>query len=106
MLLRQFGQDGRIDFRGYAALYSYIQDWQQQFARFDVDRSGTIEPRELGNALQAFGYNLDPQLVQLLAKKYTQGTPPPVSHGGYRAAPVQAALDFDTFVRVSSCTGD
>ena len=70
MLHRQFGQDGRIDFRGYCGLYTYVAEWKEVFARFDADRSGSIQTPELGNALQSFGFTLNPNLVQLLARKY------------------------------------
>ncbi|SRR5258708_198414 len=40
------------------------------FQHFDADRSGSIEGQELANALRQFGYNLSPQLIQLVATKY------------------------------------
>lgn len=41
------------------------------FRQFDVDRSGTIEARELSNALSQFGFQLSPRLIDLLQKKYS-----------------------------------
>jgi peflin len=40
------------------------------FRHFDRDRSGTIDGRELQEALRQFGYRLSPQLLTLLQRKY------------------------------------
>ena len=37
---------------------------------FDRDRSGTVEPHELNQALVSFGYNLSPQAVGVLTRRY------------------------------------
>lgn len=42
------------------------------FRHFDSDNSGTIEANELANALRQFGYNLSPQLINLVATKYCE----------------------------------
>ena len=74
-------------FNEFAGLWRYIKDWyvylvyhtqegihynsrQDVFRHFDKDRSGTIEGQELKAALSQFGYNLNPQLLQLLERKY------------------------------------
>lgn len=46
------------------------QDWQGVFLHFDRDRSGTIDGRELEQALNQFGFRLTPQLLALLQRKY------------------------------------
>lgn len=40
------------------------------FRHFDRDRSGSIEGRELAEALRSFGYTLSPHLLQLVERKY------------------------------------
>ena len=40
---------------------------------FDQDRSGTVEPHELQQALVAFGYNLSPQAMGVLQRRYATG---------------------------------
>lgn len=92
---------GTISFGEFQGLWNYIKEWQRYvetdgvaafessamrfranftlvrvhvtsvFRQFDRDRSGTIEPQELANALSTFGYNLSPQLIQLLQRKYS-----------------------------------
>lgn len=57
-------------FNEFSGLWRYIKDWQDVFRHFDKDRSGTIEGAELKAALSQFGYNLNPQLLQLLERKY------------------------------------
>jgi len=54
----------------FAGLYKYISDWQNVFFHFDRDRSGSIEGRELSEALRSFGYNLSPQILMLVEQKY------------------------------------
>lgn len=38
---------------------------------FDRDRSGTVEPHELQQALVTFGYNLSPQAMGVLLRRYS-----------------------------------
>jgi hypothetical protein len=54
----------------FAGLYKYVSDWRNVFFHFDRDRSGSIEGRELAEALRNFGYNLSPPLLTLVEQKY------------------------------------
>ena len=47
-----------------------MQDWQNVFKHFDRDRSGSIDGKELAAALKQFGYNLSPQILGLVERKY------------------------------------
>jgi len=93
MLMNIFDTDrsGSIGFQEFSGLWKYISDWQGVFRHFDADRSGTIEGRELSEALRSFGYNLSPPLLMLIEQKYASGAsnehgPPP-------------GITFDRFVR-------
>ena len=44
---------------------------QTSFVNFDRDRSGTVEPHELQQCLVAFGYNLSPQAMGVLLRRYS-----------------------------------
>jgi hypothetical protein len=46
------------------------QGWQRAFDRFDSDKSGTIDRKELQNALTDFGYLVTPQLLNIMLRKY------------------------------------
>ncbi|KAJ3881900.1 hypothetical protein F5051DRAFT_320911 [Lentinula edodes] len=75
----------------FAGLWKYIKDWQNVFRHFDRDRSGSIDGVELREALSQFGYQLSPQLLDLVQRKYghvsgSRGMPPP-------------GISFDRFVR-------
>ncbi|KAG8821566.1 hypothetical protein FRC17_009784 [Serendipita sp. 399] len=77
---------------------------QNVFRHFDRDRSGSIEGEELKAALSQFGYNLNPQLLQLLERKYVMDAPnkasaPPTTHGGYGQPPPRPGITFGRFVR-------
>lgn len=54
----------------FSGLWKYIADWQGVFRHFDRDQSGSIEGRELAEALRSFGYNLSPPLLILIEQKY------------------------------------
>ncbi|CAH9070817.1 unnamed protein product [Cuscuta europaea] len=56
---------------------------QETFERFDRDRSGRIDGRELRDALYSLGYLVPPPVLQLLVSKYDGDS---------------AGLDFDSFV--------
>ncbi|KAI5479233.1 hypothetical protein MNV49_003927 [Pseudohyphozyma bogoriensis] len=90
MLLNLFDADrsGTIGFNEFSGLWNYIKEWQGVFRNFDRDRSGTIDANELQAALNQFGFNLPPNVVQNLERKYT-GTIQPGRRG----------INFDAFVR-------
>ncbi|OCH95500.1 EF-hand protein [Obba rivulosa] len=93
MLMNIFDTDrsGTIGFNEFAGLWKYIQDWQNVFKHFDRDRSGSIDGRELAEALRSFGYNLSPAILTLVEQKYASGPSP-----GYGPPP---GITFDRFVR-------
>ncbi|KAI0074870.1 EF-hand [Panus rudis PR-1116 ss-1] len=93
LLMTIFDTDrsGTIGFNEFAGLWKYIKDWQNVFKHFDKDRSGSIDGKELHDALKQFGYNLSPQLLQLVERKYAPAVP------GSRGPP--PGISFDRFVR-------
>ncbi|GAA5994044.1 hypothetical protein JCM5350_000058 [Sporobolomyces pararoseus] len=133
MLMRLFDVDGSgtIGFNEFQGLWNYIKEWQSYvqsflyycpylenrvlsseksknyrvFRQFDRDRSGTIENMELSNALATFGYQLSPQLIQLLQRKYNPSTAtiqkPQYQQQGFRPPQQspQQGITFDRFVR-------
>jgi len=94
----------------FSRLWQYIADWQRVFKHFDRDHSGTIERRELADALRNFGYNLSPTLLSLLEHKYgnLRGRlpfdqidscySPPASSATAAYGPIPG-ISFDRFVR-------
>ncbi|KAG8738933.1 hypothetical protein FRC10_006319 [Ceratobasidium sp. 414] len=95
MLMSIFDTDrsGCIGFNEFSGLWRYIKDWQGVFKHFDQDSSGSIDGQELSQAMTQFGYPLNPQLLDLVQRKYdvkasapTPGGPPP-------------GITFDRFVR-------
>ena len=92
----------------FAGLWKYISDWQNVFRHFDQDRSGSIEGRELADALRSFGYTLSPHLLSLIERKYggssfvsarfkhTKDTSASAPSTGYGPPP---GITFDRFVR-------
>lgn len=88
LMIGMFDKDrnGTIDIYEFAALWKYIQEWKGCFDRHDTDKSGKIEPNELGNALNTFGYCLTPQFSQLVVRVYDR------QHGG-------RSIQFDAFIQ-------
>ncbi|KAI9569510.1 hypothetical protein HD554DRAFT_2091671 [Boletus coccyginus] len=94
MLMNMFDteRNGTIGFNEFSRLWQYIADWQRVFKHFDRDHSGTIERRELADALRNFGYTLSPALLSLLERKYASGA----TTAAYGPIP---GITFDRFVR-------
>ncbi|KAF5354368.1 hypothetical protein D9758_010776 [Tetrapyrgos nigripes] len=99
MLMSIFDTDrsGTIGFNEFAGLWKYIKDWQGVFRHFDRDRSGSIDGGELREALSQFGFQLSPQLLDLVQRKYAPDPPKATATGG-RGVPA-AEISFDRFVR-------
>ncbi|KAJ7632189.1 hypothetical protein FB45DRAFT_911762 [Roridomyces roridus] len=93
MLMGIFDTDrsGTIDFKEFSGLWKYISDWQNVFRHFDRDNSGSIEGQELAQAMRSFGYNLSPQILTLIERKYASA--PPTAYGP------PPGITFDRFVR-------
>ncbi|KAJ7349208.1 hypothetical protein DFH08DRAFT_959378 [Mycena albidolilacea] len=93
MLMGIFDTDrsGTIDFKEFVGLWKYISDWQNVFRHFDRDGSGSIEGRELAEAMKSFGYNLSPAILTLVERKYASAITT-----GYGPPP---GITFDRFVR-------
>ncbi|KAF7359334.1 EF-hand domain-containing protein [Mycena sanguinolenta] len=94
MLMGIFDTDrsGTIDFKEFVGLWKYISDWQNVFRHFDRDGSGSIEGRELAEAMRSFGYNLSPAVLTLVEQKYASAP-----SAGYGSPP--PGITFDRFVR-------
>ena len=44
---------------------------QGNFMQYDRDRSGSIEPHELHACIESFGYQLTPQALNIIVKRYS-----------------------------------
>ncbi|XP_071812333.1 sorcin-like isoform X2 [Apostichopus japonicus] len=62
---------GQMGFNEFKELWTALNQWKQTFMNFDRDRSGTVEPSELQQALTSFGYNLSPQAYGCLIRRYS-----------------------------------
>jgi len=88
MTIFDVDRSGTIGYNEFAGLWKYVKDWQNVYRHFDRDRSGTIDVRELREALTQFGYNLSPRLLDLVERKY-----------GAAGPGLTAGITFDRFVR-------
>ncbi|XP_019618811.1 PREDICTED: peflin-like [Branchiostoma belcheri] len=78
-------QSGQIDLNEFQALWTYIQQWKGVFDRYDQDRSGLIEARELHTAFSQMGYNVSQSFIGIVVVKFD------------RAA--RRGLKFDDFIQ-------
>ncbi|XP_075042991.1 calpain-2 catalytic subunit-like isoform X2 [Mixophyes fleayi] len=60
----------KLQLEEFKYLWSKIKEWEHLFTRYDTDRSGTMDIRELRLALEAAGFQLNNKLVESLCLKY------------------------------------
>ncbi|XP_033495737.1 sorcin [Epinephelus lanceolatus] len=60
-----------MGFNEFKELSQVLNGWKNTFASYDRDRSGTVEGHELQQALSTMGFNLSPQAMNILMKRYS-----------------------------------
>nr|XP_033800909.1 grancalcin [Geotrypetes seraphini] len=63
---------GKMGFNEFKELWAALSAWKQNFIIFDQDRSGTVEPHELNQAISSMGYRLSPQTLNTIVKRYSK----------------------------------
>ncbi|XP_043693523.1 calcium-binding protein CBP-like [Telopea speciosissima] len=54
----------------FISVYYSLQNWRAIFQRFDRDKSGKIDSKELQEALMSLGFAVSPVVLELLISKY------------------------------------
>ncbi|KAG7999298.1 Sorcin, partial [Nibea albiflora] len=62
---------GTMGFNEFKELSQVLNGWKTTFASYDRDRSGTMEGPELQHAISAMGFNLSPQAMNIIMKRYS-----------------------------------
>ncbi|XP_020772788.1 sorcin [Boleophthalmus pectinirostris] len=70
MLDRDF--TGKMGFSEFKELLVAMNGWKQNFIMFDRDRSGTVEPHEMSQAITTMGYRLSPQALNIILQRYSK----------------------------------
>ncbi|XP_069770448.1 sorcin-like isoform X1 [Narcine bancroftii] len=86
-----------MGFSEFKELWTVLSSWRQNFAAFDRDRSGTVEPQELQQAIAAMGYRISPQGLNGIVKRYS--THGKISFDDYVACCVRLRALTDAFRR-------
>ncbi|KAI3361374.1 hypothetical protein L3Q82_012934 [Scortum barcoo] len=60
-----------MGFNEFKELWQVLNSWKNTFASYDRDRSGTVEGHELQYAITSMGYNLSPQAMNIIMKRYS-----------------------------------
>ncbi|KAM4626432.1 grancalcin [Discoglossus pictus] len=63
---------GKMGFTEFKELWGALSAWKQNFCTFDQDRSGTVEPHELSQAIMAMGYRLNHHTLTAIIKRYSK----------------------------------
>lgn len=64
---------GKMGFNEFKELFTALNGWKQNFMMFDQDRSGTVEPHEMSQAIGSMGYRVSPQALNGIIKRYSKG---------------------------------
>lgn len=94
MLVKVFDRDrsGQISFNEFASLYKFILSMKQAYLAYDQDRSGSIDSREASLAIQQAGFQLSPQTMEEVFRKFLK---PPTAKG----------LNLEQFIQLSAYLG-
>uniref|UniRef100_A0A3B4XED2 Sorcin n=1 Tax=Seriola lalandi dorsalis TaxID=1841481 RepID=A0A3B4XED2_SERLL len=76
---------GSMGFAEFRDLWQALNGWKNTFASFDRDHSGTVEGHEMQQAITTMGYNLSPQAMNCIMKRYS----------------IHGRIPFDDFVSCS-----
>ncbi|XP_056236531.1 sorcin-like isoform X3 [Seriola aureovittata] len=76
---------GSMGFAEFRDLWQALNGWKNNFASFDRDHSGTVEGHEMQQAITTMGYNLSPQAMNCIMKRYS----------------IHGRIPFDDFVSCS-----
>ncbi|KAF5900262.1 calpain-3-like, partial [Clarias magur] len=74
---------GRLNLQEFKHLWMKINQWKAIFTRYDTDKSATISSFEMRNAVADAGFQLNPQLHDIIAMRY---------------ANEHLYLDFDSYI--------
>ncbi|XP_023678566.1 grancalcin [Paramormyrops kingsleyae] len=64
---------GKMGFNEFKELFAALNGWKQNFMMFDQDRSGTVEPHEMAQAVSSMGYRISPNTLSGIIKRYSKG---------------------------------
>ncbi|RXM28899.1 Grancalcin [Acipenser ruthenus] len=61
-----------MGFNEFKELFGVLNVWKQNFMMFDQDRSGTVEPHEMSQAVLSMGYRISAQTLNGILKRYSK----------------------------------
>ncbi|KAL8236681.1 hypothetical protein R6Q59_017762 [Mikania micrantha] len=80
----------KIGPKEFTQVFYSLQSWRANFEKFDQDRSGYIDARELREALTSLGFVVSPVVLDLLVSKFDKT-------GGFKKA-----IEYDNFIEYAS----
>ncbi|KAF7690550.1 hypothetical protein HF521_012354 [Silurus meridionalis] len=61
---------GRLNLQEFKHLWNKVTQWRAIFTRYDTDKNGTISSFEMRNAVADAGFQLNPQLLDIISMRY------------------------------------
>ncbi|XP_066921053.1 programmed cell death protein 6-like [Clytia hemisphaerica] len=65
-----FNNNGTIDFNEFCSLWQYVTDWTRTFKGYDLDGNGTIDHKELSQAMHGFGFRVSERIISILIRRF------------------------------------
>ncbi|KAL0984850.1 hypothetical protein UPYG_G00149140 [Umbra pygmaea] len=88
---------GTMGFNEFKELWGVMNGWKQHFMSIDRDKSGTVDPQEMNQAVSSMGYRLSPQAMNSIIKRFSfQGK---ITFDDYVACCVKLRTLTDVFRR-------
>jgi hypothetical protein len=88
---------GKMGFNEFKELWGALNQWKTTFMQYDRDRSGTVEPHELHQAISSWGYALTPQALNIIVTRY--GYSGRIQFDDFVAAAIRLRMLTDHFRR-------
>jgi len=64
---------GTMGFQEFKDLWQALNSWKNLFMSVDRDRSGTVEGHEMQQVISSLGYNLSPQAMNCIMRRFSTG---------------------------------
>lgn len=90
-------KNGTLDFNEFRELWNMLNQWKGHFTAMDRDRSGFIDEAELTRAVQSMGYRLSPQVIHVMALRYSNNSNKRINFDAFVACCLRMRIFTNSF---------